>query len=200
MNDLRKIIGDNLSELRKRRGLTQLELAEKFNYTDRAISKWENGDTLPDVEVLYNLCEFYGVTIDYLTHEENSQFKTKGTPLTKSNKIVISALVCSIVWMLATVIFVYCLLRGKGVIWQIFVCAVPVNCLLVVYFNHIYFHNRLTAFIAWSVFIWSTLASTYLSFGDYRNLWPLFLLGIPAQISMIFWLNIRRPLKDKKKN
>ena len=80
MKDLRKIIGDNLSELRKRRGLTQFELAEKFNYTDRAVSKWENGDTLPDVEVLYQLCEFYGVTIDYLTHEENSQFKKKDNP------------------------------------------------------------------------------------------------------------------------
>ena len=64
MKDLRKIIGDNLTELRKRRGLTQLELAEKFNYTDRAVSKWENGDTLPDVEVLYQLCEYYGVTMD----------------------------------------------------------------------------------------------------------------------------------------
>jgi len=191
MKDLRKIIGDNLSELRKRRGLTQFELAEKFNYTDRAVSKWENGDTLPDVEVLYNLCEFYGVTIDYLTHEENAQFKSKTNPLNKSNRIVITALVSSIVWMLATVIFVYCLLRNKGVIWQAFVCAVPVNALLVVYFNHIYFHRRLTAFISWSIFIWSLLTSIYLSFGDYENLWPLFLLGIPAQISMIFWLNIK---------
>ena len=58
MDDLRNVIGKNLSELRKRKGLTQLELAEKFNYTDRAVSKWENGDTLPDVEVLFNLCEF----------------------------------------------------------------------------------------------------------------------------------------------
>ena len=198
MKDLRKIIGDNLSELRKRRGLTQFELAEKFNYTDRAVSKWENGDTLPDVEVLYNLCEFYGVTIDYLTHEENAQFKSKTNPLNKSNRIVITALVSSIVWMLATVIFVYCLLRNKGVIWQAFVCAVPVNALLVVYFNHIYFHRRLTAFISWSIFIWSLLTSIYLSFGDYENLWPLFLLGIPAQISMIFWLNIKHIQKEKK--
>lgn len=41
MEDLRKIIGQNLAELRKRHGLTQFELAEKFNYTDRAISKWK---------------------------------------------------------------------------------------------------------------------------------------------------------------
>ena len=201
MKDLRKIIGDNLSELRKRRGLTQFELAEKFNYTDRAISKWENGDTLPDVEVLYNLCEFYGVTIDYLTHEENAHFKVKGNPLTKSNRIVITALVCSMAWMLATVIFVYVLLRSNyaQVIWQAFVWAVPTCSLLVVYFNHIYFHRRVTAFVAWSLFIWSLLTSVFLSFGDYKDLWPLFLLGIPAQISMIFWLNIKQIQKEKRK-
>ena len=200
MKDLRKIIGDNLSELRKRRGLTQFELAEKFNYTDRAVSKWENGDTLPDVEVLYQLCEFYGVTIDYLTHEENAHFKTKGSPLTKSNRIVITALVCSIVWMLATVIFVYCLLRGKAVLWETFVCAVPVSALVVIYFNHIYFHRKITAFICWSLFIWSLLAALFLCFKDYKDTWPLFLLGVPAQISMIFWMNIKPKQKEKKKN
>ena len=197
MKDLRKIIGDNLSELRKRRGLTQFELAEKFNYTDRAISKWENGDTLPDVEVLYNLCEFYGVTIDYLTHEENAQFKTKGNPLNRSNRIVITALVCSIFWMLATVIFVYGLLRHNKAIWQSFVWAVPVSSLAIIYFNHIYFHRKITAFICFSLFAWSLLASIYLSYGDF-TLWPLFLLGIPAQITLIFWLNIKPQVKDKK--
>ena len=197
MKDLRKIIGDNLSELRKRRGLTQFELAEKFNYTDRAVSKWENGDTLPDVEVLYNLCEFYGVTMDYLTQEENAQFKVKGNPLNRSNRIVITALVLSIVWMLATVVFVYCLIRGKGTIWQSFVWAVPASAITLIYFNHIYFHRMTTAFIGWSLLIWSLITAVFLSVGDYE-LWPLYFIGIPAQISMIFWLNIKPSQKQKK--
>ena len=197
MKDLRKIIGDNLSELRKRRGLTQFEVAEKFNYTDRAISKWENGDTLPDVEVLYNLCEFYGVTIDYLTHEENAQYKRKGDPLTRSNRIIITALVLSIVWMLATVVFVYCLIRGKGPIYQSFVWAVPASALTLIYFNHIYFHRMITAFIGWSLLIWSLITAVFLSTGDYQ-LWPLYFIGIPSQISLIFWLNIKPQQKKKK--
>ena len=81
MDDLRKLIGKNLTELRKRKGLTQLKLAEMFNYTDRAVSKWESGETLPDVEVLYNLCEFYGVTLDYLTHEDNEIYIKKDSQL-----------------------------------------------------------------------------------------------------------------------
>ena len=197
MDDLRKIIGDNLSELRKRRGLTQLELAEKFNYTDRAISKWENGDTLPDVEVLYELCEFYGVTIDYLTHEENAQFKKKDNPLNKTNKIIITALAVSVIWMLATVIFVYFLIRKNIALWQAFIWAVPVSSIFVLYFNKIYFHRRMISFICWSLFVWSMITCAFLSFGNYE-LWPLFFIGVPAQISLIFWLNIRQIKKEKE--
>ena len=69
MENIREIIGENLASLRKEAKLTQLELAEKFNYSDKAVSKWEKGDTIPDIETLYNLCQFYGVTIDYLTHQ-----------------------------------------------------------------------------------------------------------------------------------
>ena len=197
MEDLRKIIGKNLTELRKRHNLTQFELAEKFNYTDRAVSKWENGDTLPDVEVLYNLCEFYGVTIDYLTHEENSQFKKKGSPLAKSNRIAITALVSSFVWMVATFIFVYSILKHKEPLWQAYVWAVPANALALIYFNHIYFHRKLTSFIAFSLIIWGVITGVYLSIPDRAELWPLFLLGIPTQASLILWLNIRQSFKKK---
>ena len=66
MDDLKIIIGKNLSSLRKARKLTQLELAEKLNYSDKAVSKWEQGATTPDIETLKQLCDFYGVTLDYL--------------------------------------------------------------------------------------------------------------------------------------
>ena len=197
MEDLRQIIGKNLSELRKRHGLTQLELAEKFNYTDRAVSKWENGDTLPDVEVLYNLCEFYGVTIDYLTHEENARFEKKQDPLKSWNKITITALVSSIIWMIATIVFVFGIIRYHYVMWQTFIWAIPINCVFMVIFNHTYFHKRLIIFISWSIFIWAVLAGLYLSIHDY-SLWPIFLIGAPAQATMLIWLNLRLPEKNKE--
>lgn len=186
MEDLRKIIGNNLSELRKRRGLTQLELAEKFNYTDRAVSKWENGDTLPDVEILYNLCEFYGVTLDYLTIEHNNYYVKRNDELQLWNKIAISCLVAMIVWGLATIIFVISLLRRHTPLWQSFVVAVPITALLTLYFNRIYFKNKLTRIICWSLFTWSLIASAYLIIMD-QQFWPLFLLGIPAQASILIY-------------
>ncbi len=198
MEDLRKIIGKNLTELRKRRNLTQLELAEKFNYTDRAISKWENGDTLPDVEVLYNLCEFYGVTIDYLTHEENEQFKKKGAPLGLWNKIAITLLISSFIWMVATVVMVYSILKGKSPVWwQAFLWAIPANALALLYFNHVYFHKRLIAFIAFSLIVWGVITAFFFTYNDQEVLWPIFLLGIPAQASLLIWLNIRQNFKKR---
>ena len=187
MEELRIIVGKNLSNLRKRKGLTQLELAEKFNYTDRAVSKWENGDTLPDLEVLYNLCEFYGVTLDYLTHVDNEEYVKED--LATWNKISITALVVSVAWTLATVIFVISLLKKVEPLWQSFIWAVPLSALIVVLFNKTYFHLRLMYFISWSVFVWGILAASYFSLLN-LNIWPIFILGVPAQATLFIWLNI----------
>ena len=191
MDDLRNIIGKNLSELRKRKGLTQLELAEKFNYTDRAVSKWENGDTLPDVEVLFNLCEFYGVTIDYLTHEDNYRYIKNDSKAATINRILIICLISLLVWTLATVIFVLSIIRKEAVLWQAYVWAVPANAVVINLLNRAYFRKRIIYFICWSVFIWTVLAAVFLSIMD-MELWPLFILGVPAQAALAIWLNLRR--------
>ncbi len=190
MDDLRNIIGKNLSDLRKRKGLTQLELAEKFNYTDRAVSKWENGDTLPDVEVLFDLCEFYGVTIDYLTHEDNYRYIKNDSKAATINRILIICLVSLIIWTLATVIMVISIIRNSRPLWQAYVWAVPANAILLNFFNRAYFRKRLFYFIDWTVFIWSALAAVFLTIMD-MNLWPIFILGIPAQAAIALWLNLR---------
>lgn len=200
MDDLRKLIGKNLTELRKRKGLTQLKLAEMFNYTDRAVSKWESGETLPDVEVLYNLCEFYGVTLDYLTHEDNEKYIKKDSQLEKKNQITIAVLVTSIAWMLATMIFVYSLLSKKvPPLWQSFVWALPLSCVVLVGFNAVYFKRRILYFVFWSIFIWTMLAALYVSFLK-ANAWPLFLLGVPAQTTLFVWLNIKIEKKSSKED
>ena len=198
MEELRKIIGNNLADLRKRKGLTQLELAEKFNYTDRAVSKWENGDTLPDIEVLYQLCEFYGVTLDYLTHEDNARFIIEEKDeLSLSSKISMTALAISFVWVFAAVVFVISLLRQVTPLWQSFIWAIPISSLFVIFFNRRYFHRRLINFFSFTIFIWTTITAAYLSMLS-MNLWPLFLIGIPVQASLFFWLNIKRKPKVKE--
>ena len=66
MEDLKKIIARNIVDLRRANNMTQLELAEKLNYTDKAVSKWERGESLPDISVLKTIADLFGVKIDYL--------------------------------------------------------------------------------------------------------------------------------------
>ena len=193
MENIRETIGKNLAELRKKKGLTQFELAEKFNYSDRAISKWENGDTLPDIDTLYILCEFYGVTLDYLTHTyDQEQFVKRNEKDTLINNSIICGLFSLIVWMLATIAFVWTMISPNSVrgYWEVFVYAVPTNAFLLLVLNRIYFRNRLLKFIVLSTFVWSLLASVYLGLLSF-NIWPIFIVGIPMQLILILWYGIR---------
>ena len=65
---LAEVIGKNITRLRKLANMTQLELAEKLNYSDKSISKWEQGNGIPDVRILVQLAELFGVTLDDLVH------------------------------------------------------------------------------------------------------------------------------------
>lgn len=59
-------IGKFIQEKRKEKGLTQSDLAEKLNVTDRAISKWENGNCIPDISNIPELCKILNITINDL--------------------------------------------------------------------------------------------------------------------------------------
>lgn len=59
-------IGRFIAERRKIKNLTQAQLAEKLNITDRAVSKWENGRSLPDSSIMLELCEILDITVNDL--------------------------------------------------------------------------------------------------------------------------------------
>ena len=114
--------------------MTQSELADEFGYSDKAISKWENGDTLPDIETLYKLCQFYNVSLDFLV-DENS-FENKIQYVNRMNKTIvinnalIETLYCSFVWILAGIIYTYLFFISNINFWQIFVWSLPATSLV----------------------------------------------------------------------
>ena len=194
MESLRKIIGSNLAELRKERKITQLELAEMFGYTDKAISKWEKGDTLPDVETLYQLASFYGVTIDYLTNDiplEEKEIITNPTKQTniKANRISIVLLSISLVWMLATICFVWIMVFNSVNYYQVFIYAIPLTAIVLILFNKTWGKRKYNFYI-YTLFLWSLISSIYVAFLQY-NLWPLFLLGAPSLILIFLWVRMK---------
>lgn len=192
MKDVKPIIAENLAALRKSRGLTQAELAERLDYSDKAVSRWEHGDTLPDMNVLCDLCEFYGITLDYLVHKgddtEKLQFKAKKGHETKI-AIAMCALAVSIVWLLATVIFVSSNIINGSNYWEAFVWAVPVSCLVILRMTRSY-RNQIFSICISSALIWTLLAAIYIQFLRY-NVWMIFVIGVPAQVINYLWHNIR---------
>ena len=107
MEDIKNIIAKNISNLRKENKLTQLELAEKMNYSDKAVSRWERGETLPDIDVLLKLCDLFNVKFEYLITENPSESSKKKTNKAEiGNKLTIALLAVSIVWLIATFIYV----------------------------------------------------------------------------------------------
>ena len=202
MEDLKIIVGKNLSALRKQRKITQLELAEKMNYSDKAVSKWEQGATMPDLETLKQLCDFYGVTLDYLVDEnniKNPHVDTNKQSVIFVNHIIITCLMGVLVWMIATLIFVYPLLfhQATRAYWPVFIWAVPVSALMMLLCDHLYFKkNKLVILIGVSMLIWSTLTGIFIHFMFFTdqgsNLWLCFILGIPMQISIALWFAMRK--------
>ena len=193
MKDVKPIVAENLAALRKKRGMTQAELAERLDYSDKAISRWEHGDTLPDMNVLCELCEFYGITLDYLTEKhdaEEEQIAASKAQKGNETKIAMCALAVSIVWLLATVVFVYSNLINGASYWKAFVWAVPASCFVILRMTRTY-HNSIFSIGISSALIWTLLAAIYVQFLKY-NIWLIFVTGVPAQVIIYLWYNIRK--------
>lgn len=202
MNDLKRIIAYNIAELRKAVPLTQAELAEKLNYSDKAVSKWERGESIPDVAVLKQIANLFGVSVDYLLEEEHLFESTqRSVPWQrKKNRVLVTALSCALVFLIATLVFVALALVGDiPRIWLAYVYCVPICSILLIVFNSIWGSYGWNYFYI-SILVWSLLTSIYLTTGDYTN-WLLFIIGIPGQIIILMWSGFKSKfyLKWKKK-
>jgi len=190
-NVFKRIVADNISYYRKKMGLTQLQLAEKINYSDKAISKWERAESLPEVYVLNQLATFFGVTLnDFLTVGRKPR-----QPLTIKTRILISILSAGIVWLVATVIFVLTNLIKPNInfdTWLLFIYAIPLSSIVLLVFSLIWGNNRLSFAFVTSLSVGLTL-SIYLSlFKIYPHIWYIFISLVPIEILAMFWFIFRK--------
>ena len=204
MRDVRQIIAENLIELRKVNKLTQLELAEKLNYSDKAISKWERGESLPDVEILCQIAELYGVTLDYLVtkdHEEATQEYKISKERANVSKTIITWLSVFSAVLLVVLSYILVITISKANLWILFVWMVPLCSTILLIFNCIWGKKKFR-YIILSILMWSMLASFALQFMKY-NIWLIFTLGAPGQviillISRLGYLNRKGRTKVEK--
>lgn len=184
-SNVKQTIAKNLVELRKNHRYTQQELATKLNYSDKAISRWEHAETLPDIETLCKVCDIYGVKFEYLLQEEqpsgskNPYVVRKASP----NKLIISMLAVVVVWLLAVVIFSYADTFGGKNLWTVFIWALPVSGIVSWILNRMWGTRLMSALIS-SFINWTLILSVYLQFLAY-NIWMLFIVGAPIQVLII---------------
>ena len=192
MEEMKLVIAKNIAALRQASRMTQLELAEKLNYSDKAISKWERGESIPDVLVLKSIADLFGVSLDYLLETDHDQ---KPMPSQESpgyrhrNRKVTTTLSVLLVWFVATVAYVVMDLAIPTSIFKFipFIWSVPGSMVIWLVFNSIWFNARRNYYII-SLLMWSTLACVVLTVAA-CGFWPwkLFFLGIPGQIAIWLW-------------
>ena len=208
--ELKSRVGANIARLRREKGMTQAELAERINYSDKAISKWERSESLPDVLTLISLAEQLGTDLNTLTGltaeikaepvSEPESLPEPEKPVKKrrtADRGVIQQLSSVLVWVVA--LFLYMVLDAFGVknLWLLFVIAVPANAIVLLSLRSawkLYGMNRILI----SVIMWSTLLVIYLLLLVLGrvNVWRILPMGLLGQIAIILWFKMFRPVKE----
>lgn len=216
MNDekLKSQIGGNIALYRKNAGLTQAGLAAKLNYSDKAISKWERGESIPDVITLLTLAEQFEITVNDLLSDPNA-LPEDGDPgklekamshvsekalKRKANKNVILALSSTLVWFVALLIFVVLSSFDIPYSWLAFLYAVPVNAIVLLSLRSAWHDFRWNRWLI-SAIVWGFLIAIHASLLVLLkfNMWRMFLLGIPGEIAIMLWFRLFRPSREDKK-
>ena len=186
METLENIIAENILKHRKLSKLTQAELGEKLNFSDKSVSKWEKGESLPDIVTLKKMCDIFNITLNDLTSKTSPKQTTK-----KSSKhLLITLLSAGLVWLVATTVFVFLLLLTPNTpkIWLCFIYAVPVTAIVMLVFSCLWAKN-IWQFLASTLLIWTSLISLCLTI---NNIWYILLIGVPLEILLMLLFFLKK--------
>ena len=208
---LRVFIGSNIALYRKRVGLTQAALAEKLNYSDKAVSKWERGESVPDVITLVQLANQFDITVNDLLLDPNelpgnpgslekamAQVSEKALRR-KANKNVILALSSILCWFVALFIFVVVSSFDIPNSWLAFFYAIPANAIVLLSLRSAWRDFRWNKALI-SIIMWGSILSMHMTMLMLLNfnMWKLYLLGIPGQVAIWLWFRLFRPSRKEK--
>ena len=203
-------IGLNIVSYRKRLGLTQARLAEKLNYSDKAVSKWERGESAPDVQTLVQLAELFEVSVNDLLVDPNALPETttlavsvmeravEKTLKRKADKRIILMLSSLLVFFVALLLFVILSSINIPRSWIAFIYAIPACAIVLLSLRSAWHDFRWNQGLI-SVIMWGSILSLYMSLFLFLNvnIWKLFLLGIPGQAAILLWFRLYWKKEDK---
>ena len=220
-DELKTRIGANITRFRKEQGLTQAELAQKLNYSDKAVSKWERGESIPDVLTLADIAGRFGVTINDLVYGPEEQAVTaplvpeppqvretepepartipqRITQRIRHNRNVVQGLVSILVWIVVLAFYVLLDSFHLPYLWLLVLVGIPAHAI-----------TLLSLRSAWQMYSWNMVLISIIMWGSitclyaviilisHINIWRLYLMGLLGQLAIILWFKlIKKPKED----
>ena len=203
--DIKENIAKNITTYRKASNLTQLDLAEKLHYSDKAVSKWERGDAVPDIVTLKSIADLFGITVDTLIGDPK-RAKPKSKYNLSKRRIILAACSAGIVWLVAIVAYAFIGLIFEELIsvsWLSLIVAIPITFIVLLVLTSVWGKNIWNAVFS-SFLVWTLLLAVYLCLFKLLStpplrLWLIFIIGIPLQVLIVLWFtykNVNRQHKD----
>lgn len=205
LSELKLIAASNLINLRTRAGLTQAELGTKLNYSDKNISKWERGESIPDAFVLTQLAELYGVKVDYILTPHDSVDAPQGMPveipeedMPKYSAEIIIAIALLSIMTAALTAFVILWLCGI-MEWRVFLIGASLSLLTYLVLDCVFYKAKHLQYILSAFVISLFVLGYFIKRGT--NPWQLFLICAPAVALVFLSCNVRleKPKLHKKR-
>ena len=189
---LKRLVADNITMYRKANGLTQIQLAEKLNYSDKAVSKWERGESLPDLYILMQIVDMFGITLnDLVTKQEQPKKVSKS----KLNHTIVTLLSIGLVWLIAFIVYVILHMASVSMDYMVFLYSLPVAFIVLIVFSKIA-KSRLWVYIAVTGLIFSVPLAICVQLKWQYNSAYLFLISGVLEVLTILWfmrkLNFKR--------
>lgn len=201
--ELKKEIGKSIAFYRQKSNMKQSDLAEKLNYSDKSISKWERGEGVPDILVLKKMGDLFGVTVNDFLYENPKNY----TPERQKKHIIIPLISMLLCWFVLSIIYILLQIITDYVHisflvpWLIYVWAVPLSAIILLVFSKIWW-TRLSNAILVSLLDWSLIAALHLTFTLAYPIPKISLIYIAAaffQVIVILWFIMKGKRKTKLK-
>lgn len=199
--EFKKIVAENLVRERRESGLTQLDIAKKLNYSDKAVSKWERGEAVPDAYVLKQLATIYNVSVDELITKKEDK---KKIPFSlkrafKNKHFLINCLADGLAWLVACIVFVILSFTSiKNSAYLAFIYAIPASAIANLVLTTIWSPKWVSGIFA-TIVLWSGFLAVYLTV-KIEKFWLIFIIAIPIQIMIICWYFLIKETKKIKRH
>ena len=172
----------NIKDLRQSRKLNQIQLGEKLSYSSKAVSKWENGDVMPDIYTLKLIADYFSVGVDDLISNRNVVFRSHR----KRNRFLITIVSALLSFFIGAIVFYILTLLSIPKAWISFIVSIPVSAIVLIVFSSIWY-KRHHVMIS-TIYLVIGLCLTEMLFVDFYYWWITALVGgIFIVLTIIFF-------------